>query len=464
LVGSGTAQANPDNGITIGRDELNQLLSGVSPDAVTEVVRFLIAHETWHRVQFAKYGTDILNSGKDRRRVLECQADLMAGRYVAAVATPDIENSVAQLSEVVAFAERIGTAQYSLVDHPSQDARRTAVQFGILKNIRDQLDRQPASEENRRKKNLANNLLDARDDEDDFAWSFRRCRSIVHDSPAAVANVALGDADVNFNHQAGKTDAADAYVTFRIPYKNTGNRPIRVSVEIDSSFVDRTEPANTKKRTRYAALNATFDLAPGGVYDVTATLPWYGDQQFMPTLAFPLGGGTKGERTLISADFTGPVVMAQADDDQIPQNLSKFAKDLRLALASISNYATTKFKEIRGSGAQDTGDTRMYPSTQPIPNALTTEVWVNEDGSVTVESDLYKGESFDAARLAYDRYVNALKEAWPMKTGESSQSKSSGMPDFEMAVTKLIKARVYIYHKSDSSRYSVSMTITPTTF
>ena len=183
--GYGT-QAHPTLGILVDSIEIAGLLgqvtshkggAGVPADEISRrleyVVRFLIAHEYAHLLQYRSLGPDLVAS-PDATRIIECGADLLGGVELAEYLTSRFGSDVphAATQTAVDFGYVVGGSDWlDGTMHPLAEDRRECIQRGI---------------EHARERSEGTESL--------MSWSQRRSREIVSarsvvDSSAVLAVV-----------------------------------------------------------------------------------------------------------------------------------------------------------------------------------------------------------------------------------------------------------------------------------
>jgi hypothetical protein len=87
------------------------------------------------------------------------------------------------------------------------------------------------------------------------------------------------------------------------------------------------------------------------------------------------------------------------------------------------------------------------------------EIWVERNGSATVEIELGDRLSKPEAQTIYDAFVKNLKTLWPMREMKEKILKRSGLPYLEFQLTDRADISLNISQSDDG--HSVSITITP---
>src|ERR1700733_5864999 len=129
--GCGTS-SHPTLGIIVDLDQLNAIKRRSESQNFSSIVFFLVAHEKAHQIQYRRYTASIINSSEADRQSYEAQADILGGKFLAQfMGGSNIDQQEEILLEALRVAYSLGVEQYAIADHPSQDARVTAVRLGI---------------------------------------------------------------------------------------------------------------------------------------------------------------------------------------------------------------------------------------------------------------------------------------------------------------------------------------------
>jgi hypothetical protein len=447
--------SSPQGEVRFGLTAMQRALSNVQPDARLATIQFYVAHEIWHQRQFQQYGTKILDKDESEPRLYECQADLLAAKYVLEN-TPDAfaANHIAT-EGVAGQAYAMGIPIHPAGLHPSPEQRRTAVLFGFTLAILEPklLSAYKAAlkltNDDSETINYLNHILDKQPDENDSEWSMKVCKRIIHYHDEAVQAISLGNASVNFNH-----DPQAPFVAYSIPYRNISKRPVHVELVVQSVAVARKDPTNVWKHELIDVDSRSIDLAPDALYVLSGQLPWYGDKEdYYPRLEFD----PKNSRSLIAAEFSGPEVAKASCLNYSPTGLNDFSQKFRNALVKFAAAAGGGFEELQiGTSSISGGDSVSYDSTISIPGGTSTEIEREKNGASEVTADLYRGLSLDEAAKIYGRYRDALLMMCPPIGTPLQESSRNDLPDITISFSATMDVNMYIYKSKQSGKYSVN--------
>lgn len=446
----GSLEARPGGSLIVGRTFLRTLLSGVSASIKPDALRWLLAHELWHIVQFQTIGPELFNRPDAFRRVVECQADLMAGHFLFNSLASDFQGKTDALRAVGNLPSSIALLTHGGATHPTAADRHVAIQFGMTRALYDRAEQIVGSEQADSVRHSISALLDFTPGQSVDTWSMNRCKKITHYNQS-IAFLERLKTEISWNKGGDPP-----LVTFTIIYRNGGNKPLRVSMEVLSASVPRKGPSERARWQRQQALHQTFEIEPRMTHSVSGTLYWYSDDDLMPRLIFPVEDGS-----LVSVEeIDRPVarnetVHAQADG--LDAETAKFGT----ALLRISNDAPNNFQNLRGSGCRGGTDTRFCPSSVAVPGAFRTEVWVERNGSATVEIEFRRDVVKEEAQAIYEKLVRDFKALWPMRIQEMREKvvRSSGLPYLVFSLTD--RADISLDFRGKDGKYDVSATITP---
>lgn len=238
--GSGTA-SHPQVGIVLDLQQLErvQQTSGVS--AFLPVLRWILAHEKAHQLQYQQNRRIVEGADVVDRQVLEAQADLLAAKYVIETLSPSEQQPIIDTLRV---AFDLGTERYALADHPSREGRMTAVRLGMAAGmITNLLNLGGAAPE--ASAGVLRDKIDLRPGEEILGWSLRTARRIVGYRRPALVDLVQIESSIRWDR-----DPNHPYVEYTVTYENRGARRIAVDAEVQCVGVlrsDRDNPLNWQK-------------------------------------------------------------------------------------------------------------------------------------------------------------------------------------------------------------------------
>lgn len=445
----GPVESLPGSGLSLGRARLATYLAGVPQEWRLDVLRWILAHETWHQVQFLRTGGTIFQPASAERRLAECEADLMAGLYVVNARGGGVDANWGGFTAILAVARQIAQQSAGAANYPTGPQRRSAIQMGGRRAMIAHPILLTAGEEQMYAVPWLRRLADVRDGEAEEAWAIRQCRRILHTDATAIASLLRGEPMIQWNR-----DADNPVVRFTIPYKNLSDRPLSVSVEIKTVAVLRNAPEDQDRWLINDAITRDFELAPQGTYHLSGELVWYGDAERYPRLIFPLDASS-----LVSASFVQDAPTTPAPAPLVPSGASESALALGGALLRVSAAATDRFASIRGSCSAMAG-TNYCVSQVPIPGALETEIRMEANGEVTFVATFCDRCEEAAAIEAYNRIAAELRSAFPFKTfQERSTARSVRLsfriqPSVEVILTRFNGSRGFAVDLQVEPRYA----------
>jgi hypothetical protein len=441
--------------IDVPLDKLRQLL-GTLPDAQAEfVIAWLMAHEVWHQVQFRDGWTRSLIPAENRPK--ECEADAM-GAYaaldaslVAQTTAPDeaaIRTLSSSLDQVIQAAERLETGNSGTTDHPTADQRRAAIRAGAARALRERVNSLSTDPARGLLRDGLAKIYDMRPDEPAATWARRTCESILH-SGDGVGDLAVGTPLLNWN-KTGDPPIVD----FRVPYRNTGSAPIRVTMQIRSVSVPRLSPADRGKWVTVDLKSYTFDLAPGATYDLTGRLGWYATDDMYPRLIWP-----NKEDSVFNVIRLQP--RTPATEPVRVDEVSLEASQLQASLSAIYNAAPLRFKPV-STNCEKYSTFQECELTLPVIGTSERIASIDQDGSSSVDLTIYQGASDVEASAAYSRFRGWLRQIYPTLT-VLERIYPDGGEDARMTPDKKASLRLS-KRKKKSGDFEVSATIDALTF
>jgi hypothetical protein len=440
--------ARPDGSIQVGRGPLQGVLERAGPKAQADSLRWLLAHEMWHLVQFRKIGSDLFNRPDEYRRVIECQADVMAGHYLFNTIAANFLEKADALTAVGNIPQSVALVSHGPRTHPAEADRRVAIQFGMSRAFYDHIGQIVGAEHAQEVKNNLARLMNFAPGDPVDEWALTQCKKITH-YDKSIAFLERGKTDISWNKNGDPPT-----VGFNITYRNIGDKTLRVSLEVLSASIPRDARAERARWQRQQTFNQTVEIAPRATHTVSGTLYWYADDDLMPRLVYPLEEGS-----LVSVEEIGTPVVRAANTLPPAEGISAEAAKLGASLLRLASEAPTNFVGLRAAGCRSVGDTRMCPSSVTVPGSEKTTVWVERNGSATVEIELCYGVPKPQAQAIYDGFVKNLKALWPTREMKEETLKRSGLPYLEFQLTD--RADISLDLRGNDDKYNVSMTITP---
>lgn len=295
LSDSDDSSSDPVRGIEISRKQMRLVRERSGVRRFREMVRFFLAHEKAHQFQYRMYSAAaVKDADAERRRLYECQADVLAGKYLVEMMGSPTESDLQIIQDTLQFLFDIGEREFSDSDHPSHEARRTAIRLGMASGTITSLSRFPPDPVNQSMIRSLAEKVDFLPGETVMDWSYRLSKKITHYSRATSADLSLEDKQVDWD-----TRASNPFVTFSLTYKNTGSRSLMVDMEVQCAAVPRDDDENTKYWLKWSVKNFRFKLSPGGRFTANGKLQWYGDRNLMPRLVYP-----PDPKALLSCEFS----------------------------------------------------------------------------------------------------------------------------------------------------------------
>jgi hypothetical protein len=407
-VGSGCGtSSHPTLGIIVDLDQLDTIRRQAQGHEFSYILRWLLAHEKTHQMQFRSYSTSILNQDLPERQMYEAQADLLAAKYLMETMTGSASDEQTDaIIEALRVSYDLGVEQYALADHPSRESRLSAVRLGMAAGMITKLQRlggDPALQS----ASVLVNKLDIRLGEDTLAWSLRTSKRIVNYRLPAIVDLVLAEEQVTWSK-----DPAHPVVSYWMTYENRGARSITVNLEVQSVAAPRADPDDIFRWQKISVMNHDFDLNPGGQKVVTGSLRWEADANLMPVLIAP-----PKPTALVLVQYTGGNGTVSAND--LRNRLDAIAsagtrQTFSSVLDRILQGSIDQFSSLRAGPGRKVDDVVAYASEVNFPAALRTDVWLPErgsDASPYVRSALVDSPDVNASSLVFDQALERLKTA-----------------------------------------------------
>ena len=272
----GGITSTPRSGIMFSRSLLAKIQHESNVKQLRGIIRFLLAHEQAHQIQFQKYGlAKMQDKNVESKRLKECQADLLGAKYLAASYNEEGGDEREQremndaLRDMLEVSFNLGDEERD-ADHPNRQARRTAARLGAARGQIEQLGLLGDDPTASYMRNHLEVVLDVRRNESLLDWSLRQARRIIHYTEEAYHLVALKKQDVEISDEF----AIKGTAKFGLDYTNRGMRPVHVDMEVQCVTASAEDPEDTSRWQKWSVRNYEFTLAPSGHYTVQGELEW----------------------------------------------------------------------------------------------------------------------------------------------------------------------------------------------
>lgn len=473
LTDNSVSDSDPNGNVTIGIRWLEGIFKNAEVSASVETIRFVVAHELWHQVQFQD-GDSSLFEASETRRVLECEADLAAARYIYRVAGLSVdshENTMQEFIEAARAVERlaqsVGLPLHSAADHPTQEQRRKAVVFGLSRGIVDQFSSSDFDNEiDYNTYERLRRVLDLANGESDRMWSRRICERIVNFRQEALSGIKVEEPEINFVRDEQNESIQGDVVYFNLPYVNVSNQAVRVSLAVQSVSVPRDDRHNLAESLIVAAGSEVFDLEPGAMHVVSGVMPWFATEELMPALIF----SPAQEGALISAEFIGDGVEDPCERDiedcaQIVDGPDADARALGTVLAQLGRDARNGFTRFRSETRSIRSTSVVFRSSLQLPGSIDTDIRLDRDGSVRVTAYYYEGKSYEDAAAMYSDISAKLRSLYSgRRTPTEWISESDSSREITVSVNRFADVELNLSEYEEDSEYAVYIVIRPVFF
>lgn len=451
-------EMTPAGTIELGRTSLRTILNKVDISKQQSVIRWIIAHETWHQAQRRDYG-QMRKGGKIEQQLLECEADIMAAEYMTTAYLTELGKGF-----TLAKGKELGSATKSIInelqateqnfsgtiDHPTGPQRRNAIALGNIRGLLEHTSLVEDPEEREAFIFQVHRVIDYKDNERIQDWAARTCNLILH-AGNGVSDLTELRRVIQFNENGDPP-----IVDFQLPYKNTGNLPISVVMQVMTLAVPRASPEDADSWQKVDAVTERFDLAPGQQYTVSGRLLWIANEDAFPRLLFPLN-----KDSMYSA-VRGEALPPIDQNHSVSSELSPRLRRLALSLLTIANAAPEQFKSIRAPSCHSSDGDRICPLTVTVPSAEKAEITYEANGATSVDIMLYEGKNEAVAKKTYADFKNDLQAIDPFKSYRERPT-SSGGTSLSLAPTSTSKLDLRLTRFS-SGGFHVGVTIVPSAY
>jgi len=279
LLEKGRSYSDPREGIFIDKSSLGRVYQQGGMKALTFAVRFLLAHEMAHQLQFKAYPDNTAAVVCEKSRLLECQADLLAGVLFGDRYAMDGRSTDSLPGELVSDIEQVydlGEFEPGIQYHPGPVQRRNAFRFGMGYSL-NRID----------PKNMSSysDAIDQYPGEDSLIWSMRIARLIMH-YPSAVSQTIVC-LDTTYSWDPSSTHP---FLHFDDQYYNRSAKKVRLNIAYEVYGVRRVgnglQPDTIPRHTPVQGSIEFFSriIGPHDTSRITGDLNWQrvGNRSFMP--------------------------------------------------------------------------------------------------------------------------------------------------------------------------------------
>lgn len=283
VTDASNSTAEPNNVILISRRQLNNIQGRVEAKQFRLILRFLLAHEKTHQVQYRLYSAAAVRTDdSERHRIYEAQADVLAGKYLMETLGEPKQEDLNSIIETLKVAFDLGALEFSNADHPSREQRRVAARLGMAAGMVVTLSRLPPTPALGAMIASLTQKVDLLRDESVMDWSYRLSKKITQYSRTPGQKIVLKNSTVDWDERA-----SNPFVTFELTYENQDKQLIHVDMEVQCASVPRDNPDDTLEWLRWSVKTFRFNLQPGERYVASGKLQWYATKELMPRLIFP---------------------------------------------------------------------------------------------------------------------------------------------------------------------------------
>jgi hypothetical protein len=373
---------------------------------------FLIGHEKAHQRQFARYSSKIIYSPDTDRQFYEAQADILGGMDLGralTAATTYLQREA--LLEALKVASSLGIEQYAVGDHPSQNARVTAVRLGVAAGLATKLS--TLDDTNGHIAGMPIKKLHLRTGEDTLDWSLQTSKRIMnYERPAILSMVRVSD-HIDFDKSSSHPT-----VKYDIEYQNQGTRSIDVDLEIQCAAVPRDNHDDVIHSEISDTDEVTFTLRPGAIKRLKGEMRWIATRDLMPWIR-----EAPDPSALVKVTYTGaPPSGLQGGagggllraGSSNARTTAGFRSNIENALNVILAAVPTEFDSLRAGPGEYNRELEMlfYPVDPQFPGSVSTRLEIdksNNHSSPAVIARLYSATDSAEARQIYMETLASLR-------------------------------------------------------
>lgn len=433
-----TSFSHPKLGIVLNKVELSRIKEQVGIQEMRNIARLILFHEAAHQLQYRHYGADIVNIGEiDIIKSFECQADILAGKYITA-SLPEGNDTKIQILDALETMFAIGTQEFTTdVDHPSHEERRTAIRIGMACGMIDRfnlslskMNSDPYAPE-LIKQSMISSISRIRESinflpsEEIIDWSLRLAKRIVQYKNDLRYKIILIDSKINCDESPN-----NPIFNYSLTYKNISSQKLQIDMEVESRMVDKIEPYNTMKTYKMFANSYQFTIEPGSTHTIDGKLYWSDGNNtdaskkpeliFAPRLTSMFSCESEDLNIRINSIKTNQS-FESLTDEQI--------KTVSVAINRIIQTGIFNSNSLKGSVGEVVNNENIFYSSISIPGAIETKIYERNEKNIIIpriKAVYYIGSSADEAdnmiQTLADTLKKDLQDHWTFEESESNES------------------------------------------
>nr|WP_315200975.1 hypothetical protein [uncultured Flavobacterium sp.] len=406
----------PNQVIELSLDELKRISPITEKNIRFYIVRFVVAHEFAHQIQYYRFGNNpkFMNNDLVSKTLIEAQADILAGSIFLMISPelqvyketkPEFFKKI--FNELFKVTYNMGISEYTLGSHPSKRDRMLAARLGFTNGFTMVYDNWVKMDTVRAiqsgitheifKKQMKDQFrfIDLKDNEDILLWSYRQAKKIVnYDRKIATGIVLVTPPDKrHFYHESN----TDPYVDYSLTYKNITSKSIDVEMEVFVVLVSREKPDSPENYRKLNVRHYDFTLLPGQTKTVEDKLLWLKNENDiggnfemqeneMPRIVYP-GKSTEDGIYLCSYtnDFSNRVYQENITNVNFSDSTISFNFQIFLEkILVLKNFKNDEF--IKGIGEYSTinPDELKYVSSIQLDGETTTSVTIDNTQQISL--------------------------------------------------------------------------------
>lgn len=371
--------STPDNKISLGKLFFRQNSQKLDAATYLFIVRFILAHELAHQLQFRSYGAGITKSSCEQRRLYECQADIISGIALGRIydlsdtmrATEDYKS----ITSGLAYIYNTGDRESGLALHPTPAQRRAAFRYGLGFN--------PA---NQNRLAIERNTGPDSQKSDSLGWSMGLARLIMHYPLTQSRNITYDSMTIHWN-----TGTEHPFVTFTQEYVNNSAQPVRINVCYQ--------------------IRGVYSYGNRKLRDTDYTKPLLsGENKFMTATLQP------GEKRILTGDLNWlnvslanfmPVIIYPGEEDGLYN-----AESLSGNLGDPSNNCIGNFADLDSQYKYDNQKTGFFLALNQAERSLLGDDWKALEGGFSYKEGRTKSLTYQSA-LRFPNSLDNTIMVWP---------------------------------------------------
>ncbi|MBD0824461.1 hypothetical protein [Aestuariibaculum marinum] len=378
VVREGSIVSLPNERIEFNINEIDKIISSKNEIVRSYVIRFIVAHEFAHQIQYYAYRNhpNFMNDDLISRTIIETQADIM-GCFMLWYANFELFDLLSTnlpllneiSNELLQVALEIGSKEYTIGTHPSKRDRALAFRLGSMNGLSYVYDQRVKNSSTavgskgeltpeifHEQMDYILEFIDLKKDKEDIiSWSYRQAKKLLNYDRKIASDIIL--ITPKFERHSFNTGDSHPFAYYDLTYMNVGNKTIDIDMEVYMSLVKREDLGSAKSYRKLNVNHYKFSLNPNETYRIQDKLRWdRGENDIhnllgmgsveMPKIVYPAIGSQDAIYSCVYKDERNNSKVYQEDISFLNLSVDKESVDFLIYINTILNACLFQDKNI----------------------------------------------------------------------------------------------------------------------